>query len=214
MKLPLTPVSACYGYDRGTPVDRIYIDAFLAAHAHLITGDAAEIKDPTYLNHYGRHQLTSTTVIDLDPGNPRATLIADITQPAALPANAFDCIVLTQTLQLLADPAAALRTCATALRAGGTLLITAPSVARISPSAGPADRWRFTPSGLQHLLRDWPGPSTVTAYGNLRTCLAALLGEAAQELTTTELDHHDPAFPLLTAAVARRHPATPSGGHP
>lgn len=212
MKLPLTPLSHCYGYDRGTPIDRIYIDAFLTAHKHLITGDAAEIKDATYLNRHGDHRLTSTTVIDIDPDNPQATLIADLTQPGALPPETFDCIVLTQTLQLLTDPAAALRTCATALRVAGTLLITAPSAARVSPSGGPADRWRFTPASLDHLLRDWPGPHTITAYGNLRTCLAAFLGEAAHELTTAQLDHHDPDFPLLAAAVARRHPAQPSGG--
>ncbi|WP_148083657.1 hypothetical protein [Micromonospora sp. Llam0] len=44
MNLPLHPVSDCYGYDRGTPVDRIYIDAFLAHHRTLIHGDAAEVK--------------------------------------------------------------------------------------------------------------------------------------------------------------------------
>ncbi|MGC4885690.1 class I SAM-dependent methyltransferase [Micromonospora sp. DT227] len=204
MNLPLGPVSDCYGYDRGTPVDRVYIDDFLIQHSALIRGDAAEVKDDTYLRRYGRERLTSTTIIDIDPTNSRATLQADITVPGSLPAATFDCVVLTQTLQLLTDASAALRTCYTALRPGGALLLTVPCLARVSPSGGTADRWRFTPAGLHHLLTDWPGPTQVTGYGNLRTCLAALLGEAAEELTATERKHIDPRFPLLAVATARR----------
>lgn len=47
-------------------------------------------------------------------------------------------------------------------------------------------------------------PCCSTGYGNLRTCVAALPGEAAEELTSTELDRRDPAFPLLACAAARR----------
>ncbi|MBL6280170.1 methyltransferase domain-containing protein [Micromonospora fiedleri] len=204
MTLPLHPLSDCYGYDRGTPVDRLYIDVFLTHHRELVHGDAAEIKDDTYLRRYGADRLTSTTIIDIDPTNVRVTLQADLTAPGSLPPAAFDCLILTQTLQLLSDPTAALSTCHSALRPGGTLLLTVPSLARISPSGGPADRWRFTPAGLRHLFTAWPGPTQVTGYGNLRTCLAALLGEAAEELTETERTHHDPRFPLLAAATAHR----------
>jgi SAM-dependent methyltransferase len=213
MQLPLTPLSDCYGYDRGTPVDRPYIDAFLTAHAALLHGDGAEVKDATYLLRHGGPRLTSVTIIDIDRQNPSATLLTDLSRQGSLPIGTFDCIVLTQTLQLLADPAAALRDCSAALRPGGTLLLTVPSVARISPSGGPADRWRFTPAGLRELLAGWPGPTTVTGYGNLRTCVAALLGEAAEELTPTEIEHHDPRFPLLAAAVARR-PTYPTESTP
>lgn len=207
MQLPLTPLSDCYGFDRGTPVDRHYIHAFLNEHAAAIHGDGAEVKDSTYLRRYGDGRLRSVAVIDLDPANPQATLRADLAEAGSLPGAAFDSIVLTQTLQLISDPAAALANCGQALRPGGTLLLTVPALGRISPSGGGNDRWRYTPAGLRHLLTSWPGPVTVTGYGNLRTCLAALLGEAAEELTSTELDRRDPAFPLLACAAARReHP--------
>lgn len=204
MDLPLTPLSPCYGYDRGTPVDRPYIDDFLTTHANLIRGDAAEIKDDTYLRRYGRDRLTSITIIDVDPGNSAATLQADLAVPGSLPPSRFDCLLLTQTLQLLPDPAQAIATCATALKPGGSLLVTVPAVARISPSCATTDRWRFTPAGLRHLFTSWTGEVSVTGYGNLRTCLAALLGEAAEELQPGQLDHHDPHFPLLACAAARR----------
>ena len=202
--LPMSPLSQCYGYDRGTPVDRPYIDDFLTVHAELIRGAAAEVKTNTYLHRYGENRLTSITIIDIDDDNPAATLRADLAAPSSLPPARFDCIVLTQTLQLLPDPAQTLATCARALRPGGSLLVTVPAVARISPSGGATDRWRFTPAGLRQLFTGWTGEVTVTGYGNLRACLAALLGEAAEELGPGQLDHHDPNFPLIACAAARR----------
>ena len=204
MHLPLRPLSDCYGYDRGTPVDRIYIEAFLDHHRGEIHGHGAEIKTNGYLRRFGRDQLRFTTVIDIDPHNLDAQLCADLSQSHSLPAETFDCIVLTQTLQLLADPAAALTNCHQALRPGGPLLLTVPCLSRISPSSRARDRWRFTPTGLSELFGTWDGPVTVTGHGNLRVCLAALLGEAAEDLTPTELEYHDPDFPLVACAIAHR----------
>ena len=201
--LPTEPVSTFYGYDRGTPVDRIYIEAFLAQHADAITGHAAEIKDDTYIKRYGRG-VTTTTVIDIDPTNPHATLYADLTAPGTLPESAFDALVVTHTLQLLSDPATALANCHSALTPGGTLLLTTPTVGRLSLSSPEADYWRITPPGLTRLLADWDGEVTVTGHGNLAACLAMLLGHAAEELTPGTLDRHDPGYPLLACALAHR----------
>lgn len=201
---PLSPLSDCYGYDRGTPADRPYIDAFLAARQVTIRGDGAEVKDSTYLTRYGAPRLASITVIDIDPGNTAATLRADLTAPGSLPAAAFDVIILTQVLQLLADPAVALGNCARALRPGGTLLLTVPCLGRISPSAAGADRWRWTPAGLATILSAWPGPAEITAYGNAATCVAAILGAAREDLPPDADLTDDPRFPLIACAAATK----------
>ena len=206
MRLPRQPVSDCYGYDRGTPIDRHYIDRFLTQHAARIRGHVLEVKDGTYARRFGGGRI-HVTVVDNNHANPRATLHADIAQPGALPARTFDCILLTQTLQLIASPATALRNLFHALRGGGALLLTAPTVGRISPTGAASDHWRITPSGLAHLFAEvWSGPTTITSYGNLRACLGALIGEAAEELATAELDELDPRYPLIACAVAHRHP--------
>src|SRR4029077_165249 len=49
----LKPFSDYYGFDRGTPVERYYLDRFLAAHAKAIHGDVLEIQAPGYVNRYG-----------------------------------------------------------------------------------------------------------------------------------------------------------------
>jgi hypothetical protein len=33
-----SPIGHCYGFDRGQPLDRWYIERFLARHAHAIRG--------------------------------------------------------------------------------------------------------------------------------------------------------------------------------
>lgn len=201
--LPATPVSPFYGYERGTPVDRHYIHAFLTRHAHLIRGHAAEIKDDTYARTLGTG-VSVTTVIDIDPTNDKATLHADLTNSGSLPDAAFDAIVLTHTLQLLADPKTALDNCHRALAPGGTLLLTVPTVGRLSLSSPGSDYWRITPPGLVRMLSRWEGDTTVTGHGNLTACLAMLLGHATEELAPGALDHDDPAYPLLACALATK----------
>jgi SAM-dependent methyltransferase len=149
---PLTPLSDSYGFDRGTPVDRPYIEDFLATHQAAIHGDGAEVKDSYYLTHHGPGRLKTVTVIDIDPDNPAATLHADLAAPGSLPMAAFDVIILTQVLQFLADPIVGLANCAQALRPNGTLLLTVPCLGRISPSGATYERRRFTPVGLTTIL--------------------------------------------------------------
>jgi SAM-dependent methyltransferase len=210
-ELPAQPVSDFYGFDRGTPVDRVYIEHFIDANAHLIRGGVLEVRDDRYCARHPE-RILRTSVVDIAATNPRADLIADLTLPGSLPEASYDCVILTQTLQYLGAPAAALRNCHQALRPGGSLLISCPAVGRLCVSRPGDDLWRFTPPGLDRLLRvNWAGPFTVTGYGNLRTCLATLVGEAAEELGPAETWAHDPRFPLVACAVATRPHGSGSG---
>lgn len=203
--LPLEPLSDDHGLDRGTPVDRRYIEAFLGAHREAIRGSVLEVQDGGYTARFGGDRVSASEVADIDPANPHVTLVADLDQPDALPADAYDCVILTQTLHLLRRPDRCVASCHAALRPGGTLLLTAPSVSRVSPTYPDGDRWRYTPAGLAELLaRHWPGEAVVEGFGNLRTCVAFLLGEVAEELPAAVVDHHDPRFPLTVAAAATR----------
>ena len=40
-------------------------------------------------------------IVDIDASNADATIVADLLEPNSLPANRFDCFILTQTLQLV-----------------------------------------------------------------------------------------------------------------
>ncbi|HEX6652229.1 MAG TPA: methyltransferase domain-containing protein [Thermoleophilaceae bacterium] len=199
-----TPVSSKWGYDRGLPVDRWYIDRFLEEHRGDITGRVLEVKDSGYTDRFG-HAVEERAVLDVDPDNQLATYVADLAAADELPSEAFDCFVLTQTLQYILDLRGALAHAHRVLRPGGVLLATLPVT---SPVAGSplTDFWRFTPLVAERLLEEAfaPGEVRVDGRGNVLAQVAFLEGLAAEDLTDAELAVDDARFPLVTCARAVR----------
>ncbi|MDX6677757.1 MAG: hypothetical protein QOE31_1809 [Solirubrobacteraceae bacterium] len=201
-----TPFRSNWGYDRGRPVDRWYIERFLAAHCADITGRVLEVKDSAYTDRYG-HDVTERAVLDVDPANASATHVADLADGAGLPSAAFDCLLLTQTLQYVFDVPAALRTAQRILRPGGVLLATAPVVSRVTDPPL-TDYWRLTPPAGQRLLDEafGPGAASSRGHGNVLAQVAFLEGLAAQDLTAAQLAVDDDAHPLVVCMRAVRAP--------
>jgi SAM-dependent methyltransferase len=200
---PMEPLSDDHGFDRGTPLDRRYIESFLAGHEDAVHGAVLEVGDDRYSRRFGAP--VRTTVVDVDRANPQATLSADLCDSASLPADAFDCIVLVETLHLLSAPAACLANCQRALVSGGSLLMTVPALKRLSPTRPDSDFWRFTPAGLELLFaRTWDGPFTIESFGNLRVCLGFLCAQVVEDLDDDDFARNDPRFPLTVAAQARK----------
>jgi SAM-dependent methyltransferase len=203
--LPREPLSDRYGLDRGTPVDRRYIEAFVSARRAAIHGRVLEVQDNTYTTKFGTDRVTESVVADIDASNSSATLIADLQQVGSLPRESFDCIILTQTLHLLRRPDRCIDNCFGALRPRGVLLATAPSVSRVSPTYPHGDFWRFTPAGITEIFtQHWPSEFAVHAFGSLRTCIAFLLGEVQEDLSDAVLDYHDSRFPLTVTVEAQK----------
>ena len=199
-----TPVRHDWGYGRGLPVDRWYIDRFLEEHRSDITGRVLEVKDSGYTDRFG-HDVETRDVLDVDSGNERATYVADLAAADELPSEAFDCFVLTQTLQYIFDLRAAIAHVHRVLRPGGVLLTTLPVA---SPITEPplTDCWRFTPLVATRLLEEAfaPGEVTVEGRGNVLATVAFLEGLAAEDLTETELSVDDARLPLVVCARAVR----------
>ena len=107
-----TPIASDFGYSRGGPVDRYYIESFLEQHQLDVRGTVLEIGDSTYTTRFGRARVTQADVLHIDPEAPGATFVGDLADGSFLPDDAFDCVVLTQTLHLVYDFGAALRTIA------------------------------------------------------------------------------------------------------
>jgi SAM-dependent methyltransferase len=198
----ITPCSRKWGYDRGTPIDRVYIEAFLAKHAHDIRGTCLEVMSADYTRRFGANRVGQADVLDIDPANTVATVVADLGEPDSLPAGRFDCVVFTQTLHLVADMRIALDNVWRATAPGGVLLLTVPALGRHDARQGfHHDRWRVTRTGLEWLVAGLPGArSETTVYGNVLSCTAFLYGLAAEELSPEELNVLDPEFPLIVAA--------------
>jgi glycosyltransferase involved in cell wall biosynthesis len=204
----LTPLSRQFGYDRGLPVDRYYIERFLAANAHAIGGRVLEVGDSAYTRRFGGTRVTRADVLNIDAGGaPGTTIVADLASAEAIPSASFDCLVITQTLHLVYDVAAAVRTLHRVLRPGGTVLATVPGISPLSTDRW-ADTWYWslTPLSATRLFGDAFGPENVevAAGGNVLASVAFLEGMAAEELRRRELESMDPQFPLLITIRAYR----------
>ncbi|HTW03409.1 MAG TPA: methyltransferase domain-containing protein [Streptosporangiaceae bacterium] len=203
--VPKVPLSDDHGIDRGTPIVRAYIAEFLREHSRAIRGSVLEVGDCRYTTSFGAERVTTSTVVDIDGASAQVTLVADLNEAGALPGESFDCIILTEVLHLLKNPGTCLRSCYRALRTGGSVLITVPALKRLNPADPGGDYLRYTPAGLELLLRrTWDGPFAVTWYGNLRACVAFLVTHVSEEIGPEELRFRDERFPLTVAARADR----------
>lgn len=200
-----SPLSDGYGFDRGTPVDRYYIDRFVEKNRGAIHGRVLEIKNSRYTHQFGS-DVVQRDVLDIDPTNRNATIVADLAAADGIPADAFDCFILTQTLDLIFDTRSAIFHAHRILRPGGVLLCSVPCVARMTPGCIDSDHWRFTRASCSRLFGDVFSRDRVTVrtHGNVLTAIAFLTGMAAEELRQRELDHDDENFPLLVTVRAEK----------
>lgn len=201
------PLSKDFGYSRGTPIDRYYIERFLADHATDIRGRALEIGDDTYSRKFGGERITKQDILHVTPGHPGATIVGDLADPSTLPSGALDCIILTQTLHLVFDLQAASEQIFRALAPGGIALITVPGISPIDRGEWKDSwHWSLTDLALAKLLSGpfEPGKVQVAVFGNLRAATAFLHGAAVEEVGRFRLDHFDPAYPVTVAARAQR----------
>ena len=91
------------------------------------------------------------------------------------------------------------------LRPGGVLLVTVPSVSRISPRHGlETEHWRFTAASCSALFGERFGREhiAVQTAGNMRTAIAFLAGMAYEELSRHDLERQDAYFPLVVMVRA------------
>jgi len=199
------PIGDHFGYGRGTPVDRIYMERFLARNAALIRGRTLEVVDDGYTRRFGAPD-TVREVVDFRAENPKATIVGDLTNLGPEWAGAFDAIVVTQTLQLIFDVRGAIRSLHGSLKPGGTVLATVPGITSIDPSEAKTWFWAFTEASMHRLFAEVFGAENVAVevFGNVGTAVSFLQGLAAEELDDAMFDVSDARYPVIIAVRATR----------
>jgi len=202
------PISRDWGFDRGLPIDRHYIERFLERESDRVRGRVLEIDTDDYTKRFGGSRVDRNDVLHISEMGPGVTMVGDLTRVEDLPPEAFDCVIVTQTLQLIYDVRAAVETIHHTLKPGGTALLTVPGMSPMTkdPEGSWGYFWGFTTLSARRLFEEVfeGGEVEVESWGSVLTATAFLHGIAAGELRAPELEHHDPMFELLVTIRATR----------
>ena len=191
----VTPISDNFGYDRGKPIDRYYIEKFLHQNRQYIKGHILEVAEDLYATRFTRLNETTAeepTVETLHYNGigRKVTMIGDLTKPETLPENRYDCFICTQVYMFIFDVAKALEGSYHLLKEGGVLLATVAGISQIARSDMEqwGDYWRFTDRTVELLLKKTKfSQIEVIPMGNVMAACAFLQGMALEELPKKEL---------------------------
>lgn len=201
------PISSFVGNDRGTPIDRVPIEGFLAHHQGLVRGRVLEVKDRHYTKRFGA-AVTKSDVLDVNRGNADANILDDIRSLATIPDGSYDCFIVTQVLQYVDDLDAAVKSIRRVLAPGGSAIVTVPTLGKLD---GQEDRvaghyWRLTPDSARYLFSKSFSDLEIHGWGNARLATAFLSGLSVEDLSPRTFSTHDPFFTcgvLIRATVPR-----------
>ena len=196
-----SPISPSYGFERGTPIDRFYVDRFLSARRALITGRVLEIQTTDHIRRYGMDVAKADT-LDINPAfNP--TYCCDLARADIVPTGQYDCFLLPNTVCCVRDLDAALGHARRIVRPGGVILVTAPGFVPLTPDV--TEYWLASADGWRVIAgRVWPDCDvSIATHGNCLAALAAMHGIAVEELTAQELELTDPRYPVMVTIECR-----------
>lgn len=207
--LPLYPLDDSYGMNRGTPIDRYYIEKFLEAQKKWIHGTVMEIGDRFYTQKFGGEQVTDSIILHVEKENAANHQIkGNFATGEGLTEESIDCLICTQTLPFIYDLRSAADNILRILKRGGVALITVGGISQIIQyeQIHYGHFWSFTSQSLSRLFEEIEAVDTVEifSYGNVKTATAFLYGISYEELKQEELDIFDPSYQLILAAIIKK----------
>ncbi len=203
--IPARPLCSNRGAERGTPLGRHYVDRYMEANRGDITGAVLEIKNRRYTDSLG-HGVVRGDVLDIDPSNRDANIIADLAAADDVPSDSYDCFILDETLQFVYDLRSAAAHAHRILRPGGVLFATVPCTVQHDGELKDVEMWRFTRGSCLRLFSEAfaGGEVEVETYGNFATCVASLAGVVLEEIDPALLEERSPLFVQGVCVRARK----------
>ena len=193
------PVSRWFGLDRGTAIDRYYIEKFLYEESKKLTGAklVLEVEDDKYSKAY--FPRAEHDILDFLEG-------MDLTKPETLPQDKYDVFICTQTFHHIFDVKQAVYGAWSLLKPGGVMLSSVCGCAtKIYRDPEYDHYWGFTDTGYERLLREQFGEGVrVKGYGNVMAATAFIQGVSLEEIDASLLDKNDSDFAVCICAAAQK----------
>lgn len=193
------PLCHDYGYSRGTPIDRYYLEQFIREIRSYVVGYTLEIggsRENQYL--YGFTNAMSYKTMDMHQ-KPEVDITGDIHDPNSLGSNSFDSIILFNVLEHCEKPWIVVENIYNWLTKRGSVFCMVPNSQRIHRD--PKDYWRILPDGMRSLFAKFP-IKQLYLYGNPITTIATMMGVAAEELSSEELNSFNSEYLVATCIYA------------
>lgn len=207
INMSLVPVDNVFGLRRGVPIDRYYIQRFLNDERRLIKGRCLEIAENTYTKEYGGTNVTESVILHVEGWGENA-IKGNLETGDGIQENAFDSMIITQTLMFIYDINSTIKNIHKALKNNGTALITVAGISKISRYDD--ENWgmfhSFYKSGLEKAFALVFGKENVEIvhYGNVKTAVAFLYGIVVEELKQDDFDYTDEDYPVIYGIVAQK----------
>lgn len=203
-----SPISAQFATERGTPIDRVYIERFLEEHRSLIAGDVLEIEDSLYTRRFGGADVKNAIVMDVSSTASWVDFNANIETGEGIREDVADCFILTQTLMYIFDLKSAAKNICRLLRKNGTALITCSGISQNSIRCMDdyGAYFNFNAAVFEKMFEE-ENAEIIKAgsYGNVKTVSAHIAGLCYEDLKTEDFIPNDKYYPLIVYAVVKKN---------
>lgn len=204
----IKPVSEQFATERGTPVDRYYINEFLSRHSSYIAGDVLEVEDNAYTKKFGGRAVNNTMVMDVDSQRPEITFTANLETGEGIKDKIADCFILTQTLMYIYDLRAAAKNISRLLKPNGTALITCSGISQNSKRCMDSygSYFNFNEAVFRKMFGNENNMQVIEtgSFGNVKTVSAHINGLCCEDLADADFIPEDKCYPLIVYAVVKK----------
>jgi hypothetical protein len=199
-----------FGFSRGTPIDRIYIEKFLETSRQYIRGNVLEFGD----NHYYKKfcvdknstcEIFTSKLDNREDGVKR--IHGDLTQLNELPHETYDTIICTNVLNFIYDVNSAADGLYKLLKPGGTCLITLASFStHISKydSDRWGDYWRFSEKSAIKLFENKFTIENRYVFGNSYSSVAQMYGYCLEELDMKKIFNIEFEYTMIVCLILKK----------
>lgn len=205
--IPLNPISNIFGFERGCPVDRYYIEKFLKENSRYIKGNVLEVASREYTLKYGTgvEKSYSMHVCDADGEDG---IVANLETGEGIVDNLVDCFIQTQTLPFIFNVQEAAQNTVRFLKKGGVALVTVSGITQISryDMERWGHYWNFTTASLKKLFEmcDDVESVEVGSYGNVKSAASGLYGLSVEDMEDQELMQQDDDYQQIITAIIKK----------
>jgi hypothetical protein len=201
------PFSKVFGFDRGCPIDRKFIDDFLLYNSQIIKGSLLEIGDDQYTIKYGSDLQRVVVLAGKGSRKESISFAGDLTNPnSLLSLGRFNCVIATNVLNFIFDFDSAVHGLSTLVNTkSGTVLATvAGGVSQVSRYDYErwGDYWRFSDMSIRKIFQKYFNNVEVQTFGNAPLAAAFIMGLAKEEIPSHLFKIHDPDYQILITIKA------------